>query len=265
MVTQELFVNCTICGSSNIRQMLELNSKAYIVRCENCGNAFTHPKPNIPDYKSEDFQSRNGDTLKLTTLDSLPHEIQVSYNLQVQMVERILPKGSAVLEIGGGEGIFLEMLKNRGYLVELVEPSVSASSRAQKRGLCVYNDYFQSMSFDRKYSLICMSHVLEHMENPLDVLNKVKGLLTPNGFILLAQTNFKGFMPLLLKANWYAWLPEQHFTHFSLSGLKYLANELSLSISDFRYSRLVHGSSIYHRAVRYIPFLQDQIHILLRA
>jgi 2-polyprenyl-3-methyl-5-hydroxy-6-metoxy-1,4-benzoquinol methylase len=232
--------------------------------CNQCTNAFTFPKPTLPDYSVEDFQARQGDTGKLTLLTDLPDEIQTSYGSQLSMIQRKVPKGSAVLEIGGGEGIFLEMVKKAGYEVELIEPSFTASQRAKERGLKVHNDYFQNSSFDQKYSVVCMAHVLEHIDDPLSTISKVKTVLKPGGFILLTQTNFNGFMPKFQKTHWYAWVPDQHFTHFSLNGLKYLAKQSGMLVSDYKYSRLFHGPSIYHKAVRYIPFLQDQIHILLQ-
>jgi 2-polyprenyl-3-methyl-5-hydroxy-6-metoxy-1,4-benzoquinol methylase len=180
------------------------------------------------------------------------------------MIEKKLAKSSAVLEIGGGEGIFLDMVKRAGYDVELIEPSYTASQRARKRGLNVHNDYFDNRAFDRKYALVCMGHVLEHIDDPLNTIKKIKDVLSPGGFILLTQTNVNGFMPRFQKEHWYAWVPDQHFTHFSLAGLKYLARQSDLVVSDYKYSRLVHGPSIYHKTLKYIPFLQDQIHILLQ-
>jgi SAM-dependent methyltransferase len=263
-MTTQRQIRCTICNASNFREMLSISEQTKIMLCKNCANAFTYPKPTLPDYSSEDFQAGKGEIDTLTLLKDLPDEIKMSYSIQVAMIMKRVPMGSAILEIGGGEGIFLDLLKNEGYEVELIEPSVSAANRARKRGLNVQNDYFQNVSFNRKYSLVCMSHVLEHIDDPLNAISRIKNLLTPNGFILLAQTNFKGFMPMFLKSNWYAWVPNQHFSHFSLPGLKYLAGKSSLNISAYKYSRLVHSRSIYHEMLKHIPFLQDQIHILLQ-
>lgn len=256
-------VSCTICTSSYVREIISLPDNKKVMICKNCKNAFTHPKPALPDYSSEDFQAKGKETDILTNLKDLPHEIEKSYTLQLEMINKHLPKGSPILEIGGGEGIFLNMLKNNGYDVELVEPSLTASTRARKRGLHVHADYIQNLHFDKKFALICMSHVLEHIDEPVAAIDYIKTFLAPDGFILLAQTNFRGFMPFLLKENWYAWVPDQHFSHFSLAGLKYIAKQCSMSLSEYRYSRLVHGPSLYHTTIKYVPFLQDQLHVLL--
>jgi len=257
-------INCSVCGSDKIKKIVSLQGDKTIYACKRCSNAFTFPNPIIPDYAAEDFQARDGDTDRLTLYNNLPEEIQESYEKQLSMVEGKLSKGASILEIGGGEGIFLELLKQKGYDVELVEPSNTASLRAKKRALNVHTDYIQNITFNKTFSLICMSHVLEHMADPIDSIIRMKPLLAPRGFILLAQTNFKGFMPLFLKQNWYAWVPDQHFSHFSLPGLRYIADKTSMVVAEYKYSRLVHGPSIYHQALKYFPFLQDQIHILLQ-
>lgn len=257
-------ITCTICNSSEVKTLYTLSNNVRIMLCATCKNAFTFPKPTIPDYSTEDFQAREGDTKKLTTFAELPEEIQTSYSIQLGMIQRKLPNGSAVLEIGGGEGIFLEMVKNAGYEVELIEPSFTASQRAMERGLNVRNNYFHNISLDKRYSVVCMAHVLEHIDDPLSTIARVKTVLAPGGFILLTQTNFKGFMPRLQKTHWYAWVPDQHFTHFSLEGLKYLAKQTDMRVADYRYSRLFHGPSVYHKTIKYVPFLQDQIHVLLQ-
>ncbi|MDH4088845.1 MAG: class I SAM-dependent methyltransferase [Cyclobacteriaceae bacterium] len=245
--------------------MHTLSGGVKIMVCFNCNNAFTFPKPVIPDYSSEDFQARSAETQSLTYVDQLPKEIKFSYNIQLDIIEKKIKKGSSILEIGGGEGIFLDLVKSKGYAVDLIEPSISASNRARKRGLNVHTNYLSEVKSDNRYSLICMSHVLEHMDDPIGTLKQLRPLLQPGGFILLAQSNFQGMMPVLLKKNWYAWLPEQHFTHFSLKGLKFIASKSSMTIVDYRYSRLVHSNTLYHRILKYIPFLQDQIHILFQA
>ena len=257
-------IRCTICQSSDVKEKLNLPAGKKIMLCRNCKNAFTSPKPVLPDYSAEDFQAGTGVLDKLTFLEELPEEIRTSYAVQLAMIEQKIPKGASILEIGGGEGIFLKLVKDRGYDVELVEPSVSASKRAATRGLHVKNNYIENVTFDKKFSLVFLSHVLEHIEDPLSAIDRIKKLLKPQGCFLLTQTNFNGFMPRLLQSKWYAWVPDQHFSHFSLAGLKYMARRSSLNVLDYKYSRLVHGKSVYHDAMKYIPILQDQIHIMLQ-
>lgn len=257
-------MKCTICGFENSKEIVAFNTGVKILLCKNCSNAYTYLKPQLPDYTNEDFHAKGMFKVKLTQLDDLPSEIQDSYQKQLRLISRCIPGNADILEIGGGEGIFLDLVKKSGFRVELLEPSVSAAARAKQRGLKVYNDYFQNINLEKKYDLVCMAHVLEHIDDPLNALEHIKKLLRPNGFLLLTQTNYKGFMPFLLKERWYAWVPDQHFSHFTMEGINYMANATQFKVVDYKYSRLYHGPSIYHSVIKYIPFLQDQIHVLLK-
>lgn len=256
---------CPICNSSRTKEVVHLKNEKKVFACKNCGNAFTYPKPQIPDYENMDHHAsdRINEKCELKYITDLYQEIQVSYKIQNKIIRKYLQKNSSILEIGGGEGIFLDTLKN-DYQVELAEPSKSAAQRASIRGIKVYNDYYQNLYLDNTYDLICMSHVLEHIDNPIETVNSLKKNIRNEGYILLTQTNYKGFMPLFLKENWYAWVPEHHFWHFSIEGMKYLANITGLKIIDYKYSRLYHGKSIYHEAMKFFPSLRDQFHILLK-
>ncbi len=257
-------MNCTICGHNDSREIVEFVSGVKILVCAKCSNAFTYPPPKLPDYVAEDFHANGEATNKLTRLEDLPEEIRTSYDIQSKLVERHVSKGEPILEIGGGEGIFLNILLERGHLVEMNEPSLSAAARARSRGLKVYNDYFQAVRFDSAYSLIAMAHVLEHIEDPMKFIWNLRTILKPSGYLLLTQTNYRGFMPRFLKDKWYAWVPEQHFSHFTINGIRFMADNSDFEIVDYKYSRLYHDRSVYHRALRYIPFFQDQVHVLLK-
>ena len=257
-------ISCIICSSTQVKELIVFELEKKIFACKTCENAFTYPKPKLPNYSVEDFHGNGLDNKELTLFEHLPSEIQTSYKIQKEIIKENVPKGASILEIGGGEGLFLELLQNSGYNVELIEPSIPASIRARKRGLKVYNDYLQNVKTSKKYSIICLAHVLEHIDNPLQTIEDIKEMLEPNGFILLTQSNYKAFMPFLLKKNWYAWLPSQHFTHFTIKGFKYLAQRLGFKVICYKYSRLVHWPSIYHKAIKFVPRLQDQIHVLLQ-
>ena len=87
------------------------------------------------------------------------------------------------------------------------------------RGLDIKNEYFSSAASERKYDLIIMSHVFEHIEKLNDFLKDLSRSLNNNGAIMFTQTNYKGLLPRLQKEKWYAWVAEQHYWHFTLKGL----------------------------------------------
>ncbi|RZM05404.1 MAG: class I SAM-dependent methyltransferase, partial [Pedobacter sp.] len=216
-------MKCPLCNSSLSRQLIKTESWS-IQSCRTCTNAWTHPSPKETKYSERDFHSSTIDTMGSnvpTTLSELPHQWRHSILMQVQLLSRHLDPGARILEIGCGEGVLLSQLASCGFAVQGIEPSRTACARAQMKGLDVINDYFSPSSVQGPYDAVILSHVLEHLEHPIDVLKQI-GEIAPGGFLLLVQTNYRGIVPLVDKEKWYAWVPEDHFWHFTPAGVEYI-------------------------------------------
>ena len=70
------------------------------------------------------------------------------------------------------------------------------------------------------FDCVVMSQVLEHLENPREILAGVAKVLKAGGRLLLVQTHWLGVMPQRYGGKWYAWVPEQHFWHFTPQGIE---------------------------------------------
>jgi SAM-dependent methyltransferase len=90
--------------------------------------------------------------------------------------------GQRVLEFGGGVGNNLLVVKNRAEVV-MLEPSPLARGIAAKEGIRVVSklDDLSGMRFD----LVLCRHVLEHLDNPLETLRALRGLLSAIGRLIV--------------------------------------------------------------------------------
>lgn len=238
---------CYFCGSAT-KQYLSFNT-IDIISCVKCKIAFTFPVPTLPEYEELDFHNctKSLDTPSLTKLNELPYNWKKLINIQTELLRRNLAESSKILEIGCGEGILLEALQAVGFKTFGIEPSKTAASRAKTRGLDVINGYFPDNNVNEKVDAVIMSHVLEHIQDPAQIINAIK-LIAPGGYLVLTQTNYRGLIPRSQKGDWYAWVPEQHFWHFSLEGLTMWLNEFGFEQVEFKYSSLVHPENILYKA-----------------
>lgn len=269
---KKLFVNCRLCDSNKVIKWLS-SDDFTILLCRDCQNGFTVPLPSAIDYSKKDFHANEvlDEEISEKTLNDLPLEWKEGIKLQVSAICKHLQPGARILEIGCGEGILLNELKNLGFEVTGIEPSVTASKRAQEKGLKVFQGYFPHSAMEGKtYDMIIMSHVLEHLEDPHQILINITKSLTSDGLLLLVQTNFKGLMPRLQSTKWYAWVPEQHFWHFTPDGIINICRRHKMSFVDKKYYPLVHINSRLNSAMNalkigdLLPFVYDQFHIILR-
>jgi 2-polyprenyl-3-methyl-5-hydroxy-6-metoxy-1,4-benzoquinol methylase len=255
---------CPLCGSPQVSQVVHLGRQA-IRSCQNCTNAWTDPAPGAIDYAVENFhQYASGESHPKArrTLADLPGQWRDSVTMQVNLLNRSLKPNARILEIGCGEGILLEQLKLRGFDVVGIEPSDEASEIARSAGLNVKTGYFPETNIDGTVSTVIMTHVLEHLADPLKILAHVERV-APNGKLLLVQTNWRGLVPRLRRAGWYAWMPHQHFWHFTPRGLALLLEKLNWRTEHLEYSSLVHHRMLWlsNFATR-IAGWGDQFHLL---
>ena len=188
--------------------------------------------------------------------------------MQVALLQRHLPLGARLLEIGCGEGLLLEELKRAGFQVQGVEASETASATARAAGLNVLTGYVPHPQLRGTFDAVVMSQVLEHLPSPRDILNEIAKLI-PHGRLLLVQTHWLGLMPQRYKEKWYAWVPDQHFWHFTPQGLETLARPAGFVREAVEYSSLVHvrpdGSiNQFSQIALTAPGGGDQFHLLLK-
>ena len=262
---------CPLCGGTSPARVVTASSWS-IQACGTCSNAWTLPPPDAIDYEAKDFHQETNAIEAATQpegIATLPREWQASIRQQVALLSRYVPKGGRVLEVGCGSGILLGQLRDDGFDVVGLEPSRSACDRARKTGLRVYEGYFPDAALtaaEPPFDAVAMTHVLEHIREPIDTLREVAGA-APGGVLMLVQTHWRGLVPRRSGKRWYAWVPDEHFWHFTPAGLRHICEPLGFEPIETEFSSLVHS----RRSERMLawcanlkPAWHDQFHQLLR-
>jgi SAM-dependent methyltransferase len=253
-------MNCPLCGFTKTHQLFAPGpSKEWLVEsCAKCTNAWTIPSPENISYEYDNFHEQ----FSIHSINQLPLQWRKSLLMQIELLSHSLKSGARILEVGCGEGLFLSALAQRGFQVMGIEPSKSAGNVSRRRGIDVATGYFPHTEIDGPFDAVIMSHVLEHISNPTHALQEVSKLV-PGGKVLLVQTNWQGLIPRIQKRQWYAWVPEQHFWHFTPRGLSsILERSLGWHVREIQYSSLEHGSSRISRISELVSVLCDQFHLL---
>lgn len=101
-------------------------------------------------------------------------------------------QGNKALELGPASGYMTKLLVKEFDAIDLVEGSSSLLEQIPNypnvRKFCAY---FEEYETNEKYDTIIMSHVLEHIEDPILVLKKIYDWLQPDGVFLASVPNAK--------------------------------------------------------------------------
>jgi 2-polyprenyl-3-methyl-5-hydroxy-6-metoxy-1,4-benzoquinol methylase len=205
-------MRCKLCQSSELKiisQKDKFKNDVITFICNNCGLVFTPPIINKEKYnefyKSNDYINFKYQTVEDYFRQKSEKQKERSENI-FRFAKNFMRKGCTVLDIGCGFGFFLRLVeKNKNYnnLVG-IEPSVAVVKYIQKNFRYSKVEY-HNLTFDnycsgginKKFDFIVMSHVLEHILYPNDLLIKIKNLLAKDGFLYIEVPNlFKYSGPL---------------------------------------------------------------------
>lgn len=99
------------------------------------------------------------------------------------------------LDVGCGEGFALSFFEQRGYQVKGLDYSSAGIKQHHPELLdkLVEGDVFKSLQNElelkNKYEIIWLQNVLEHVLEPVDLLEDLKGLLSKNGVLVITVPN----------------------------------------------------------------------------
>ena len=115
-------------------------------------------------------------------LDTADHKYAYNFDFDVMhhyMMESFIPffvEGS-VLELGSFKGDFTKRLLPHFKDITCVEASDEAIEEAKKvlpDNIVYYNSLFEETTLPRKYDNIILTHVLEHIDDPVGLIRKIK-------------------------------------------------------------------------------------------
>jgi len=100
-------------------------------------------------------------------------------------------RGESILEMGPAEGLMTELLAKTGKALTVVEGSRVFCDSLSERfpEASVVHSLFEDFAPDRRFDNIVLGHVLEHVENPIDIVRRAATWLTTHGRIVAAVPN----------------------------------------------------------------------------
>jgi 2-polyprenyl-3-methyl-5-hydroxy-6-metoxy-1,4-benzoquinol methylase len=170
-------VKCHICKGESEKFLKIKNYKIF--RCKKCSVFFLFPFPE----KIEEIYNNN--YFEKWYLKFYEERREYLENL-LKKIDKYLPNKGKVLDIGCGIGIWLEILRKRGFESYGQDISNFAINFCTKKGIFVYNQPLTEINLsENTFDLITMIDVIAHLKEPLEYLIKSKKLIKEEGIILI--------------------------------------------------------------------------------
>jgi 2-polyprenyl-3-methyl-5-hydroxy-6-metoxy-1,4-benzoquinol methylase len=197
----------------------QLNNQEYkLYHCPQCDLQWWEPLKMIPEfYENEKFEMYK--SFHLGIRKKLPYYQKFFFK------KNPLGKGK-LLDIGCGDGLFLEYAEKAGYEVygiDLDKKSVKIAMNRLNKGQIFamsLDDFVKKAKNENlKFDIITFFEVLEHQDNPNKFLQNVKLLLKSGGIIAGSVPNRDSFFQKKMYREIYDYIdyPPHHFLRFSRS------------------------------------------------
>ena len=188
-------IPCPFCGSSHYETYEKFGSElqyTYLL-CSNCTLVYQSPRPKYDQHfidaaYAEYYQF--AESLELNDLTDVRESSVKMFKKEIEQLIRYDLKRTAVLDIGSGMGTFLFAAKQYYKTVIGLDVSEQMAAFVQKKlDVKVFVQQFEDFNYVDKFSLIHMSHVLEHIPDPNNWLQKAKQMLDKQGILVINVPN----------------------------------------------------------------------------
>lgn len=259
---------CALCGLRESEAFLESHNRRYgldvhatVVRCRHCGLLRTDPQPDeatMPSFYPEGSYythtsidgpgrrwlssaanrlRREWQRQSAVGLVSRPrHAVERRSNLR-RFPSRYLPdvfpvrRGMSLLDVGCGDGWHLRLMQDHGLDCLGVEVDPVARRAAEESGLTVVASLDDLTSF---FDRVVLSHVLEHVSDPVVFLSSVRERLAPDGLIRVSVPNIESLQAEIFGTYWEGWDLPRHRWHFAGSTLRSVVEAAGLVVYELR-------------------------------
>ena len=174
---------CKICSGD--MSLIVHGAKDYFVKrgessdfdiafCSHCKIGFSFPdmsNDELSEYYPKNFEAYTKKSGVLAALQTM------KYKQDLRFIFRHKKKIDSLYEIGAGRGEFLHIAKkklgNAAY-IEGSEPSSKGVENSNELfGINLEQGFAEALNFKQKYDVICMRHVLEHINDAKAVLGNI--------------------------------------------------------------------------------------------
>jgi len=209
-------VNCPLCHAEKIGRRFRLDSDFELHRCAACGYQFVLRRPSIDELTAV-YEPPPPGTFGEHTQEAT-RELGLIYN---DLISSSGCTGKRVLEVGCNTGFILKGLSDLGYSVTGTDLSSTAVRFAREwYGLdSIYLAEFPPATETGAFDVLIASHVIEHVLEPRDFVDKCARFLRKDGIFIIRTPNvdsigiraFRGYYPVFC--------PPIHLNHFSVRTL----------------------------------------------
>jgi NDP-4-keto-2,6-dideoxyhexose 3-C-methyltransferase len=247
---------CRICGNRQLTEVLDLGSQILsgvfpsradqavssgplrLVKCDSsggCGLLQLQHTYDLSELYGLNYGYRSG--LNASMVQHLQEKVR-------RIVRRVpLGRGDLVVDIGSNDSTTLQAYPNCGCTLVGVDPTGVKFRSYYPEHIELIADFFSAACIrqrfgDRKAAVITSFSMFYDLEDPLQFMREVAGLLDRNGIWVFEQS----YMPTMLARNSYDTVCHEHLEYYALKQIQWMADQAGLRLLDVEFNDVNGGS-----------------------
>lgn len=208
------------------------------MECMNCALVYLWPQPS----KEELVQYYTSETTTARYAESPMSSVKYAEARYGKLIKLLSTKSTGfrnptrgrLLDIGCGNGEFLQVASEHGWLVSGTELSPSAvCSAARVVGGQIYGGDIEALNLKgEQFDLITMYHVIEHLLDPVATLAELRRLLKKGGWLFVETPNIHGLGARIKGKAWSSICPPEHIVYFNQRSLRHCLSEAGFAATS---------------------------------
>ncbi len=227
-------IYCLICDKKTIHKKYSNKNGHDIYKCKECGILKIHPLPkDNKDIYNKDYFSGASHGFGYVDYDKDKEAMKNVFVGYMNRIEGILNKknNKSLLDIGAATGYFMKIAKDFDYEVYGIEVSFDASRKGIEKGLNIFNGTIEDFdNKNKKFDIITMLDVIEHVDDPRILINKSKKMLTKNGLVVINTPDSGSLYARILGKKWHLIVPPEHIHYFNRDTISKLLDKEGLEV-----------------------------------
>lgn len=260
---------CDLCGfqkhellfSNNDRMFSDIKCSYELFKCTNCGLIFIYPQPSIEElskhYPKDKYSvlielEKIKHVRKIFTLVECLYQYCSAKNNTSKFLQlasylfypiksmfrttKLVEKGN-FLDIGCGIGYFPLIMKYMGMNAYGVEIGEFDKKLSEDYNLNIFNGTLLGAKYESDFfDVVTINHVLEHVNNPLEMMEEMYRILKPGGYLIIGVPISNCLAFKIFGKYWSQLDTPRHLFTFSTTTLKKYAKNCGFKINGMRYN-----------------------------
>lgn len=228
--------SCPLCLSEKFDKLYHDFEGNIYVRCNSCSLVYQNPRT-IVDYEKDYWSGSkdpDGNIRDLMSDHERTFKVKNRMSNEIAFVNSL--NGGKILDAGCGPGFFLAEVNDKWkkYGVEISKYNIDFIKKNFSEIITSHSKLEELHFTDNYFDIIYCFQVLEHVENPIQIIKEFERVLKPNGTLIISTPNIESFCSKRFKGN-YRLLGKSHVLMWSPDTIKQLLKLVGYRITKISF------------------------------